>query len=93
MLHLFILIGHTLGCFTSSYTGSSLLGMFCNVSLLASLVHHYLAWFVLSHVMLHWFNITGHGLHRLTTPYTGSSLLGMVCIASLHASLVPHYWA
>jgi hypothetical protein len=72
-------------------TGSSSLGMVCVVSRHVSLVHHYLAWFVLFNFMLHWFIITGHGLYCLTTSFTGSSLLGIVCIFALHASLILHY--
>jgi hypothetical protein len=103
MLHCFIPTGHCL-YFVTSLTDSSLLGMVYMVSLHASLVDHYWAWFVLFHVMFHWFIITWHGLYCLTSCFTFSSLLGMffclnirlsgssllvmACIVSLHASHV-----
>jgi hypothetical protein len=59
----------------------------------ASLVHHYLAWFVLFHFMLHWFFLTGHGLYCFTSCFIGSSLMDMVCVVSRHPSPVHPYWA
>jgi hypothetical protein len=78
MLHWFFINGYGLCCFTSSFSCSSLLGMICVYSRHASLVHHYLAWFVLFHFMLHWFIITVLELCYSTSP-TGSSLLNMIC--------------
>ena len=106
MHYLFILTGQGLGCFTSFFTGSSLLAMVCIVSLDASLVHHHWSWFVLFHFMLYWFIPIGHCLYFLHFPHwfintghdfycftslTGSSLLGMVYMVSIHASLVHHH--
>jgi hypothetical protein len=91
-LRWFIITEHCSYCVTTRFTGSSLLGMVCIVSLHASLVHSYWALFVFCHFP-HLFIIPGHGLYCLTTPFMGSSLLGMVSIVSLHASLVLHYWA
>jgi hypothetical protein len=62
ILHLFFITKHGLGCFTSCFTCSSLLGILWVFSRHPSLVHHYLAWFVLFHFLLHWFIITWHGL-------------------------------
>ena len=79
-------------CFTSCFTGSSLLGMVYIVWLRVSLILPYWACFVLFHFMLHWFIPTAHCLY-LFTSLTISSLLGMVFIVWLRASLVLHYWA
>ena len=76
----------------SCFTGASLLGMVCIISLHDSLVLHYWAWFVLFYFMLQWFIINGHGLY-CSTSLTCSSLPGMVCIVSLDASLVHYCWA
>jgi hypothetical protein len=102
-LRWFFITQHGSYCLTTRYTGSSLLGMVCIVSLHASLFHSYWALFVFCHFP-HWFFITGHGLYGFTACFTGSSLLGMVfclnirlsgsfllvmaCIVSLHASHV-----
>jgi hypothetical protein len=88
MLYFFMPIGQDLCCFTSFFTGSSLLAMVCIVSLDVSLVRHHWSWFVLFHFMLHWFIRTGHCVYFPHFPHdfycftslTGSSSLGMVCI-------------
>jgi hypothetical protein len=72
-------LGMVCCCFTSCFTGSSLLGMICIVSLHVSLVHHRWAWFVLFDYALHWFFITGYGLY-CSTSHTASSLISMICI-------------
>jgi hypothetical protein len=92
MFHWFIITGHGLHRLTTRFTGSSLLGMVCIVSLHASLVHSYWALFVFFHFP-HLFIFTGHGLYCLTTRFKGSSLLGMICVVSRHASPFHPYWA
>jgi hypothetical protein len=101
-VHMFIITGNDLYCFTSCFTGSFLLGIVCIISH-PSLVHSYWAWLALVHFLLHMlflhlfyfmlprFIISRHGFYLLTSCLTGSSLLGMACIASLHASHVHHY--
>jgi hypothetical protein len=58
--HWFITAGHGLYCFTFCFTGPSLLGMDCIVSLHTLLVLPFWAWFVLFHFMIHWFFLNGH---------------------------------
>jgi hypothetical protein len=41
LLHWFIITGHGLYCLTTSFTGSSLLGIVCIFALHASLILHY----------------------------------------------------
>ena len=53
-------LGMLCGCFSSCLTFSSLLGIVWAVSCHASLVHHYLAWFVLFRFMVSWFLLNRH---------------------------------
>jgi len=95
---------HSVYCFISCFTGSSLQGMDCTVSHFAWLVHnyrpcipwlvpHYWAWFVLFHFKLHWFIFTVNGLYCFMSYFTSSLLLGMDCIISFHFSLVLPYYS
>jgi hypothetical protein len=63
---------------TTPFMGSSLLGMVSIVSLHASLVLHYWAWFVLFHVMPHLFILTGHGVYCFIACLTASFIMGIV---------------
>jgi hypothetical protein len=86
-LRWFIITEHGSYCFTTRFTGSSLLGMVCIVSLHASLIHSYWALFVLFHFP-HWFNFTGHGLY--CSPHASLVLFftehGLYCFTSLTGS-------
>jgi hypothetical protein len=74
-------------CLNTRFTGSSLLGMVCIVSLHASLVLSYWALFVLFHFP-HWFIFTGHGLY--CSPHASLVLFftehGLYCFTSLTGS-------
>ena len=103
MIQSFGLTGHGLYRFISCFTGSSLLGTVCIISLHASLIphslawvcvvsfsslaHHYCTWFIFFHCMLHCIVLTGHGLYCFTSFFPGSSSLGIVCIVSFNVSL------
>jgi hypothetical protein len=86
-LRWFIIIEHGSYCFTTRFTGSSLLGMVCIVSLHASLVHSYWALFVFFHFP-HLFICTGHGLYY--SPHASLVLFvtehGLYCFTSLTGS-------
>ena len=79
LLHWFIIIGYGLKRFTSCFTGSSLLGIICIISLHASLVEQCRALVELFNFPL-WFFLTGHGLYYFISYFHGSSLMVIVVL-------------
>jgi hypothetical protein len=82
MIQWFFLNGYGSYCFISCFTGASLLGMACVVSLPSlvschpSLVPPYWALIILFHLMIHWYFPTRHGLNCFISYFAGFFLMG-----------------